>query len=169
MDLKEASKLLGITPNAVRHRAKTGQSPFNANDKAFEKDNKHKWWVFLDPDALPASNDTSNGTSNSTSKIASNEVRFEGEIKALQGHVETLTEGLARERAEVARLRAVEAESVELKVKNAGLDAALSAERVETARLRLVERDAGDLREKNAALTGELNALKARRPWWRFW
>ncbi len=170
MDLKEASTLLGITPNAVRHRAKNGQSPFNPNDKAYEKDNKHKWWVFLDPDALPASNDTSNGTSNSTSKRASNETRFEGEIKALQGHVETLKEGLAVERAEVARLRAVEAESVELKVKIGTLDEALRTERVETARLRLVERDAGDLRVKVAALTGELDALKARpRRWWWFW
>lgn len=170
MDLKQAGKLLGITPNAVRDRAKKGKHPFDNNAKPFEIDNRSKWWVFLDPDALSASNDTSNGTSNSTSKRASNEARFEGEIKALQGHVETLTEGLAHERAEVARLRAVEAESVELKVKVAGLDAALSAERVETARLRLAERDAGDLRVKVAALTGELDALKARpRPWWRFW
>ena len=170
MDLKQAAKLLGLTPNAVRDRAKKAKSPFDNKDKPYEIDNRNKWWVFLDPDAVPASNDTSNGTSNSTSKRASNEARFEGEIKALQGHVETLTEGLALERAEVARLRAVEAESVELKVKNATLDEALRTERVETARLRLVERDAIDLREKNATLTGELNALKApRRPWWRFW
>jgi hypothetical protein len=174
MDLKQAAKLLGLTPNAVRHRAKKAKSPFDNKDKPYEIDNRNKWWVFLDPDALPASNDTStvtsNVSSNSTSKRASNEARFEGEIKALQGHVETLTEGLAFERAEVARLRAVEAESVELKVKAAGLDAALSAERVETARLRLVERDAGDLRVKVAALTGELDALKARpRRWWWFW
>lgn len=87
----------------------------------------------------------------------------------MQGHVETLTEGLALERAEVARLRAVEAESVDLKVKAGTLEEALRMERGEIARLRLVERDAGELRAKVGELTGELNALKTRRPWWRLW
>lgn len=165
MDLKEASKLLGITPNAIRHRAKKAQSPFDNKDKAFEIDNQRKWWVFLDPDRLPPSNDTSNSTSNSGSKTPSNAAKISGEIKALQGHVKTLEEALSIERAETARLRPVEAESVEVRVKMAALDEALSTERAETARLRKVEAESVELRVKLAGVTGELDALKAR-PWW---
>lgn len=170
MDLKDAAKLLGLTPNAVRHRAKTGQFPFDNVAKPYDTGNRGKWSVFFDPERLPPSNDTSNSTSNTTSKRSSNESKISGEIKALHGHVKTLDEALSIERAETARLRVVEADSVELRVKVGALDAALSAERAETARLRLVERDAGDLRVKVAALSGELDALKAR-PWWRrlFW
>lgn len=127
MDLKEAAILLGLTPNAVRHRAKNGQSPFDNKDKAYEQDNKQKWWVFLDPDKLPPSNATSNLTSNLTSKSASkrpsNESKFSGEIKALHGHVNTLTEALSHERCEVQRLRVVEVQAIELKVENASLKA----------------------------------------------
>lgn len=173
MDLKEAGKLLGITANAVRSRAEKGKYPFDNKDKAFEKDNQGKWFVFLDPEKIandPASNVASSGSSNGTSKRGSNASKFEGEIKALQGHVKTLTEAIGLERAEVARLRVIEAESVELRVKVGALDAALSAERAETARLRVVERDAVEARVKVASLTGELNALKnPPRPWWRFW
>ena len=172
MDLKEASKLLGITPNAIRHRAKKAQSPFDNKDKAFEIDNQRKWWVFLDPDRLPPSNDASNSTSNSGSKRPSNEPKISGEIKALQGHVKTLEEALSIERAETARLRGVEAESVDLRVKVATLDEALSIERAETARLRGIEAESGELRVKVANLTGERDGLKAAvraRPWWRFW
>lgn len=169
MDLKEASKLLGITPNAIRHRAKKAQSPFDNKDKAFEIDNQRKWWVFLDPDRLPPSNDASN----SGSKKPSNESKISGEIKALQGHVKTLEEALSIERAETARLRASEAESVDLKVRVAGLTEALSMERAEISRLRLIEADSVDLKVKNATLTAERDKLEkaalGRRPWWRFW
>lgn len=173
MDLKEASKLLGITPNAIRHRAKKAQSPFDNKDKAFEIDNQRKWWVFLDPDRLPPSNDASNSTSNSGSKRPSNESKISGEIKALQGHVKTLEEALSIERAETARLRASEAESVDLKVRVAGLTEALSMERAEISRLRRVEVESVDLKVKIASLQTERDELKkaaqAPRPWWRFW
>jgi hypothetical protein len=173
MDLNDAGKLLGITPNAVRHRAKKGQSPFDNKAKPYETDNKGKWWVFLDPDRLPPSNDTSNSSSNSGSKRPSNESKISGEIKALQGHVKTLEEALSIERAETARLRASEAESVDLKVRVAGLTEALSMERAEISRLRRVEVESVDLKVKIASLTTERDELKkaaqAPRPWWRFW
>lgn len=77
------------------------------------------------------------------------------------------------ERAETARLRSVEAESVELKVKVGTLEGALSMERAEIARLRLVEVESVDLKVKIAHLTTERDELKkpapAPRPWWRFW
>lgn len=172
MDLNEASKLLGLTPNAVRHRAKKGQSPFDNKDKTHEKDNKGKWWVFLDPDRLPPSNDTSNSPSNSGSKRPSNESKISGEIKALQGHVKTLEESLSIERAETTRLRSVEAESVGLKVKVGTLEEALSIERAEISRLRLVEAETVDLKVTIASLTTERDGLKKalqtpRRPWWK--
>jgi len=132
MDLKEAGKLLGLTANAVRSRAEKGKYPFENKDKAFEKDNQGKWFVFLDPEKItndPASNVASNGTSNGTSRRGSNASKFEGEIKALQGHVKTLSETLGLERAEVTRLRVIEAESVDLKVENASLKSELQGVR----------------------------------------
>ena len=101
MDLKTAGKRLGLTPNAVRARAEKGQIPH-------EKDNRGKWWVFVDPDTAPNSRvkleppKTSNGSSNITSKG----VYFEGQIKTLEGRVEDLhgqIAGLESERDDLRR------------------------------------------------------------------
>ena len=101
MDLKRAGALLGLTPNAVRSRAEKGHIPH-------EKDNRGKWWVFIDPET--AANDRSKlevpKTSNGSSNLSSNAAIFEGQIKALEGHVETLREqvtGLQGERDDLRR------------------------------------------------------------------
>ena len=101
MDLKKAGTMLGLTPNAVRARAEKGHIPH-------EKDNRGKWWVFLDPETV--ANDrvkldppnTSNGSSNLTSK----EAVFEGQINALEGRVKDLhgqIAGLEGERDDLRR------------------------------------------------------------------
>lgn len=101
MDLKKAGAMLGLTPNAVRARAEKGHIPH-------EKDNRGKWWVFIDPET--AANDRSKlevpKTSNGSSNLSSNDTLFEGQIKALEGHVEALREqvtGLQGERDDLRR------------------------------------------------------------------
>ena len=111
MSLKEAGALLGLKPNSVRSRYKKGQI-------RGEADNMGKLWVYLDPSIEPPSKVSIEPSSNS-----SNEPVLSGEISALKGQVNVLSEQLAKADAELAVLRPLATAHARLEAEIAGVNA----------------------------------------------
>ena len=110
MSLSDAATALGIAPNSVRSRFKAGKL-------RGERDNQGKIWVWLDNAPQPIE------PSKSKPSKPSIEGFEQGQIKALEGHLRTVTEQLGLAQAELAsvRLRASAADRLEAEV--AGLEA----------------------------------------------
>jgi len=110
MSLADAAAALGIAPNSVRSRFKAGKL-------RGERDNQGKIWVWLDNEAQPVSSSKSNPSKPSI------EGSEKAHIKALEAHIQTLTQQLDLTQAEVGalRLRASAADSLETQI--AGLEA----------------------------------------------
>ena len=141
MSLKEAGTLLGLKPNSVRSRYKKGQI-------RGEADNMGKIWVYLDPSIETPSKVTIEPVSNNSTEPA-----FSGEIRALQAHIDALTEQGAKADAELAELRPLVAEVAGLNTKIAQL------EQLNTAKNEHIEDLRGFLRSQEET--------KPRR-WWPF-
>ena len=155
MTLTEAATALGIAPNSVRSRFKSGKIKG-------ERDNGGKIWVWLDPET-PANM--------RPSKEPSSKPAIEGEIKALEGHVKTLAEELARARGEVAALRARASDADRAEAELAGLAALHDhlREQLAGAERRNAEAEAQieKARAENMQLMREvIDRLQARRSWW---
>lgn len=110
MSLADAAAALGIAPNSVRSRFKSGKL-------RGERDNQGKIWVWLD-DANPPIE-----PSKSKPSKPSIEGFEQGQLKALEDHLRTMTEQLGLAQSELAsvRLRASAADRLEAEV--AGLEA----------------------------------------------
>lgn len=142
MSLAQAAKALGIAPNSVRSRFKTGKLKG-------ERDNSGKIWVWIDPDTLPPA---PLKTRKSKLSIEGSE---SGEITALKSHIQTLEQQLARSQAEAEALRAKVAQADRL-------EAQLEGERALAVELRS-ERDVW--RE-----TAERLLAESQKRWWqRLW
>lgn len=131
MGLKEAGKLLGLSPNGVRARAAAGKI-------RHEIDNARKWWVFLDP-ATVANPDfklRAPKTSSVTSNFDLQTPDFEPERAALKAHIGSLSAALEAVNAEVDRLRLEAGEGVNLRTRFAALEARHAGATEEIARLR---------------------------------
>lgn len=111
MSLSEASALLGIAPNSVRSRYKSGKI-------RGERDNEGRIWVWVDPAAPPSKLGSKSKPSNS-----SIEGSKRSEFEALQDHIATLKQQLDAATAEVAELRPKAAERDRLEAEVAGLHA----------------------------------------------
>lgn len=111
MSLKDAGTLLGLKPNSVRSRYKKGQI-------RGEADNMGKLWVYLDPSIEPPSKVSIEPTSN-----ISIEPVLSGEISALKGQVNVLSEQLAKADAELAVLRPLATDNARLEAEGAGIRA----------------------------------------------
>lgn len=88
MSLTEAAAALGVAPNSVRSRYKAGKL-------RGERDNAGKIWVWIDPAAQ-----SSKILRSKLSIEASSKPSIEGQVRALQDHIETLKIDLAVARAE---------------------------------------------------------------------
>lgn len=97
MSLAEAAAAFGVPVNTLRSRFKAGKV-------RGERDNAGKLWVWIDPAAKLSKSKLSN---------SSKQVRNDGEIEALKGHVETLKSQLAQAeaRADEWKAKAEAAES----------------------------------------------------------
>lgn len=82
MSLREASEATGIPSNTLRSRYKSGKL-------RGERDNSGRLFVWIDPTVQGSKSKTSN---------SSKQVRNEGELEALRGHVETLIRPSCRKR-----------------------------------------------------------------------
>ena len=102
MALREASEATGIPANTLRSRYKAGKL-------RGERDNSGRLYVWIDPAAQGSSSKASN---------SSKQVRTEGELEALKGHIETLKDQLAAADARAsdwqAKAEAAQAEVLEL-------------------------------------------------------
>lgn len=110
MSLADAATALGIAPNSVRSRFKSGKL-------RGERDNQGKIWVWLDDATPPAE------PSKSKSSKPSIEGFEQGQIKALEGHIRTVTEQLDLAQAELASLRPRASAADRLEAEVAGLEA----------------------------------------------
>lgn len=159
MSLKDAGKLLGIQPNSVRSRWKSGKIDG-------ERDNAGKIWVFVDPEE--AANDR--GSIEGASK-PSVEAFESNQIKALEAHLKTVTEQLSKADAELEVLRPLASEKARLEAEKAGLEAQIA----------LIKEHQGEYREQAKAEIERLRELmdeeratfidqlaKAKRRWWHF-
>lgn len=140
MTLAQAADLLGIAPNSVRSRWKSGKI-------RGERDNEQKIWVWVDRDKT-ANDQGSKPPISKPSKIVSNpsiEPSIEGSkdrvISALEAHVQTLAEQLALANAELSDLRPKAAAVDRLQAENEGLTAQLTirADQLEELRRLLAE------------------------------
>jgi outer membrane murein-binding lipoprotein Lpp len=111
MSLSEAGSLLGIAPNSVRSRYKSGKI-------RGERDNEGRIWVWLDPASLPSKVGSKTKPSNS-----SIEGSKRSEFEALQDHIATLKRQLDAVTAEAVELRPRAAERDRLEAEVAGLQA----------------------------------------------
>ena len=129
MSLKEAGNLLGLKPNSVRSRYKKGQI-------RGEADNMGKIWVYLDPSKdTPSKVMIEPGSNNST------EPAFSGEIRALQAHVDVLTEQLAKADAELTVLRPLASENARLVAEGEGLRAQIAVvDRVNAEKVEMLDK-----------------------------
>lgn len=129
MSLADAATALGIAPNSVRSRFKSGKL-------RGERDNQGKIWVWLDDATLPI------GPSKSKPSKPSIEGFEQGQIKALEDHLRTVTEQLELAQSELAsvRLRASVADRLEAEV--AGLEALRDEVRADRDRWRGVAEQA---------------------------
>ena len=111
MSLSDASQLLGIAPNSVRSRYKSGKI-------RGDRDNEGRIWVWLDPDAAPSKLGSKSKASNSSiegSKTA--------ELEALKDHVSTLKRQLDDANAQLADLRPKALDRDRLEAEARGLQA----------------------------------------------
>ena len=113
MSLADAANQLGIAPNSVRSRFKSGKI-------RGERDNSGKIWVWLNPDVK--------GSKTSPSK-PSTEGSKAFEIEALQAHIHTLSEQLALANSELAMLRSGAGEAGGLKATVSALETQLASMR----------------------------------------
>jgi hypothetical protein len=109
MSLSEAGSLLGIAPNSVRSRYKSGKL-------RGERDNEGRIWVWLDPSAAPSKLGSKAKASNSS--IAGSKA---AEFEALKDHVSTLKQQLQEANAQLADLRPRALEKDRLEAQVAGL------------------------------------------------
>lgn len=86
MSLREASEATGIPANTLRSRYKAGKL-------RGERDNAGRLFVWIDPAAQGSKSKASN---------SSKQVRSDGELEALKGHIETLQVQLAAADARAA-------------------------------------------------------------------
>lgn len=114
MSLADAAALLGIAPNSVRSRFKSGKL-------RGERDNQGKIWVWLEPGlARPE------GSKSKASKPAA-EATSKGSIEpsiitALEAHNRTLTEQLSLAQGELATLRSRASVADHLEAEITGLE-----------------------------------------------
>jgi hypothetical protein len=138
LGLKEAGRLLSLSPNGVRARAAAGKI-------RYEIDNNRKWWVFLDPTAV--ANDSSKlrvpKALSVTSIATSKPFDFEPERRVFEAHIETL-------KGDVCTLTAALA------------DAHRRLDLSEDERRKLV----AALLEKQAAPPPQIAPEPPKRPWW---
>lgn len=119
MSLVDAAALLGIAPNSVRSRFKSGKI-------RGERDNQGKLWVWLDPavegSKFATPNPSIEGAKRDRSK-PSNEGSNKAHIEALEAHLRTLSDqlNLAQTEMSALRIRASAADGLEAQV--AGLEA----------------------------------------------
>lgn len=124
MSLHEAAEILGIAPNSVRSRWKSGKI-------RGERDNVGKIWVYLNTEKAANDEGSKEGISKPSKKVskASIEGSIEpsntGEINALQDHVKTLNEQLAIAQSELLALRPIAIENARLTAENQGLQTLL--------------------------------------------
>lgn len=168
MGLKEAGKLLGLSPNGVRARAAR-------HEIRHETDNRGKWWVFLDPDTI--ANDASKlrptVSSNVGSTASSKPVDFEAERRALEAHIGTLTTALADARAEIADLKPKAETAARLQAQLDALQARFGDKAGEVEHLRAALSEANEERRKLVAdllekIDAKAENLPAERPSWLF-
>lgn len=136
MTLAQAADLLGIAPNSVRSRWKSGKIKG-------ERDNEQKIWVWVDREKT-ANDQGSKQVASKPSKGLSNP-SIEGSkdhvVSALEAHVQTLAQQLALANAELVDLRPKAAAADRLQAENEGLTAqlAIRADQLEELRRLLAE------------------------------
>ena len=159
MDLKAAGRLLHLSPNGVRARAASGQI-------RHEKDNKGKWWVFLDPETV--ANQTSKlelpEASSEGSNVTSKPLDFEPERRALEAHIGTLEAALAAARSEIDTLRGTAGAVPRLEASLEALRARFDDKAGEVESLRAMLAAASEERQKLVADFLEKIAAKAENP-----
>ena len=159
MSLKDAGKLLGLQPNSVRSRWKSGKIDG-------ERDNAGKIWVFIDPEE--AANDK--GSIEGSSK-PSVEPFESNQIKALEAHLKTVTERLSKADAELDVLRPLATDKARLEAEKAGLEAQIALIKEQRDEYRTEAKDELARLQKlmddeRAEYIAEL--AKAKRRWWHF-
>lgn len=150
MSLADAATTLGIAPNSVRSRFKAGKL-------RGERDNQGKIWVWLDDTVQPAES--------SKSKVSKPLIEgFEqGRFKALEAHLQTLTEQLALAQSELASLRPRASIADRLEGEIAGLEALRDDVRADRDHWRsIAEQALADRREQPEARRGFWSRLFGR-------
>lgn len=109
MTLADAAAALGIAPNSVRSRFKTGKL-------RGERDNLGKIWVWLDDTIAPAEGSASNLSKGSIEPFK------QGRFEALEAHLRTLSEQLTLAQSELALLRPRASAADRLEAEVAGLE-----------------------------------------------
>lgn len=112
-----------------------------------------KLWVYLDP-----SIEISSKVSIEPISKVSTEPDLSGEIRALQAHLNTLTEQLAKADAELAVLRPLATETARLEAESTGLKAQIKVTEALVA-------ENGKMLDNVIAL---LTEQRAKRRWWSF-
>ena len=95
MSLADAAATLGIAPNSVRSRFKAGKL-------RGERDNQGKIWVWLDDATQPVEGSKPNPSKPSKPSIEGSE---QGHIKALEAHLQAVSEQLNFAQVELSALR----------------------------------------------------------------
>lgn len=158
--LDAAGKLLGVSANAVRARAKK-----NPDKYAIERDNRGKIWVYLDPEIMPILKPSKNNSLGSTVD----------ELKVSIGALHRQANLLAEASSLRENLATVESERDRLRERVQAQEALLSdrAEQISYLRSRLDKE--GEERRRLAAILTDQSAVKpgvdrrvdgARRRWW---
>lgn len=150
MSLADAAATLGIAPNSVRSRFKAGKL-------RGERDNQGKIWVWLD-DATPpieASNSKASKPSIEGSELA--------HIKALEAHLQAVSEQLKLAQGELSTLRSRASAADRLEAEIAGLEALRDEARADRDRWRdLAEQAFGDRRQEPEPRKGLWSRLMGR-------
>lgn len=157
-NLEAAGRLLGISASAMRARAKKSPDIYQ-----FERDNRGRIWVWIDPESLPELQPAMKPTKAPPLKAETGELK--AAIQAMRDHVEAVATAADLQE----QITALRDDLAKAERRAAVADAERRASDVlaeERARaLDAAERNLADLRR----LLPAASSASSVRPWWRFW
>jgi len=171
--LKEAGRMLGIAPNSVRSRYKTGKI-------RGERDNQGQIWVYLDPTSIEVRSNPSKGSKQESFELIQRLGYLESQLAARETELNTLRKEHDELRQKYDQARAAEAITNELRMQIQDLKAEHTslieqATAAERAMGELVGAKAliEELRQDRDFLREQLTAQEdpepeRRRRWWWF-